>query len=101
MTTIDRSPTRRLRSAPPLAPAEHRGEQHRVELNWVGNGAWRACDVAIPEDDARCLIAYLECHDDRVEVTWIRPFRPRSVFSSLRDAYLAVNLVVAEASVGS
>jgi hypothetical protein len=33
-----------------------------------------------------------------VEVTWVRPFRPRSIFASLRDAYLAVNLSVAKAS---
>ena len=100
MTTIDHPPTRRRRRDTTLIDTEQREDRHRVELTWVGNGAWRALDVTVPQNDARCLLAYLECRGDRVEVTWVRPFRPRSVFASLRDAYLAVNLSAEEASAG-
>jgi len=62
-----------------------------VELTWVGNGAWRATDTTVPADDARCLIAYVECVHHRVEVTWLDSRRPRSFFPSLREAYAALN----------
>lgn len=62
-----------------------------VELTWIGNGAWRATDTTVPADDARCLIAFVECVDHRVEVTWLNGRRPPSVFPSLRDAYVALN----------
>ena len=62
-----------------------------VELTWVGKGAWRATDTTVPADDARCLIAYVECVHHRVEVTWLDGRGPRSFFTSLRDAYAALN----------
>src|SRR3954451_15607410 len=71
--------------------AAHVEESHRVQLTWIGNGAWRACDVTIPADDARCLIAYVECVDHHVEVLWIGARRPPSFFGSLREAYIALN----------
>ena len=62
-----------------------------VELTWLGHGAWRATDTTVPADDARCLIAYVECIHHRVEVTWLDGRGPRSFFASLRDAYAALN----------
>ena len=62
-----------------------------VELTWVGKGAWRATDTTVPADDARCLIAYVECVHHRVEVTWLDGRGPRSFFASLRDAYAALH----------
>ena len=89
-TTIGPSPSGRLTAPPPTESTRPRDE-HRVELEWIGNGAWRACDVTVPPDDATCLIAYVECRADCVEVTWVRPFRPMSSFESLREAYTAVS----------
>ena len=65
--------------------------EHRAELKWLGNGAWCARDTAVATDDSRCVIAYVECVEDRVEVMWIGRRRPPSVFASLRDAYIALN----------
>lgn len=71
-------------------PRGRGGAAPAVELTWIGNGAWRATDTTVPADDARCLIAYVECVDHRVEVTWLDGRRPRSFFPTLRDAYAAL-----------
>lgn len=58
----------------------------RIELLWVGDGAWCACDTALPRNDARRVIAFVECVNHRVEVTWVRERRPSGVYETLRDA---------------
>ena len=60
------------------------------ELRWLGQGAWVACDPSLPEDDARRVIAYLECKDHIAYVLWVS--RPGAVveFDSLREALDAV-----------
>jgi hypothetical protein len=62
-----------------------------VQLKWVGNGGWRACDAAVPENDARCLIAYVECVDHHVEVTWMNARPKTTSFPTLREAYAAID----------
>ena len=81
------------RAAAGRDPASAAGEHPRtVELTWIGNGGWRAIDTSVPADDAGCVIAYLQCIERRVEVTWIGSRRPPSCFTTLRDAYTALNL---------
>jgi hypothetical protein len=75
-----------------LVPPRSVRSERLVELEWVGHGAWRACDVAVPSDDARCVIAYVECRAGCVDVTWVTPFRPMSRFDSLREAHRAIAL---------
>lgn len=75
---------------PPSTESQRREADCKHELEWVGNGGWRARDAMLSADDARCVIAYLECTGGHVDVTWINPFRPQSTFPSLRDAYTAL-----------
>ena len=88
MTTLIPRP---LGRTPKMTNGAPRSREHRAELTWLGNGAWCARDTRVPTDDARCVIAYVECVDDRVEVMWIHTRRPLSTFRSLRDAYTALN----------
>ena len=64
---------------------------HRPELAWVGRGAWVACDPALPPDDARRVIAYLECKNQHVSVLWVRDRHDECSFDTLREALDAVS----------
>lgn len=66
----------------------------RAELRWVGSGAWCAYDSALAKDDARRVIAFLECASDHVDVVWVREHRPPDRFDSLRSALVAVELAM-------
>ena len=61
-----------------------------AELVWMGSGGWVAYDTSVPENDARRVLAYLECKDQHVDVTWVRDQRPDERFASLREALQAV-----------
>ena len=60
------------------------------ELIWVGDGAWVARDPAVPDDDARGLVAYVEHKDQRVYVLWVRDRRDVCEYASLREAITAI-----------
>jgi hypothetical protein len=61
-----------------------------VELIWMGSGGWVAYDTSLPENDARRVLAYLECKDHHVDVTWVREPRTEERFDTLREALEAV-----------
>ena len=66
----------------------------RAELRWVGSGAWCAYDRSLDKNDARRVIAFLECKNDHVDVVWVRERRPPERFDSLRSALVAVELAM-------
>jgi hypothetical protein len=43
-----------------------------LEATTVGEAAWRVSDAAVPEEDARHVVAFVEAHEDDVEVVWLR-----------------------------
>lgn len=61
-----------------------------AELIWMGSAAWVAYDTSLPENDPRRVLAYLECREQRVDVTWVREQRRDERFDSLREALAAV-----------
>ena len=56
------------------------------ELIWVGDGGWVARDPAVPDHDARRVIAYIEHKDHRVYVLWVRDRHDVYIYESLREA---------------
>lgn len=62
----------------------------RTELLWVGDGGWCVCDAARDDDDPHRVLAFVQCHDHVVDVTWVRTPQPAARFDTLRDALLAV-----------
>jgi hypothetical protein len=62
----------------------------QVDLLWVGDGAWCACDTSLEENDPRRVIAFVECKDHHVDVVWVREQRPPGRFDTLRDAVRAI-----------
>jgi hypothetical protein len=68
------------------------------ELLWVGDAAWVACDAAVPENDPRRVVAYLERKNGRVDVLWVRDGHEVSTYGSLRQAVHAVWAVTHRAS---
>lgn len=61
-----------------------------LELKWIGDGAWCAVDGSFPEGDARRLIAYVECRRADVEVVWVHRAARPAHFTTLREAWLAI-----------
>ena len=49
-----------------------RTERGHLEATSVGDAAWRVSDAAVPEEDARHVVAFVEAHDQDVEVVWLR-----------------------------
>jgi hypothetical protein len=72
-------------------------EEPAPELIWVGDGAWVAQDPAMPADDPRRVVAYVEHKDHRVYVLWVRDRRDVCVYESLREAITAVAAACAAA----
>ncbi|MBM3716395.1 hypothetical protein ACO03V_06905 [Microbacterium sp. HMH0099] len=62
----------------------------RTELLWVGDGGWCICDAARDDDDPHRVLAFAQCRDHVVDVTWVRTPRPPERFETLREALLAV-----------
>lgn len=67
-------------------------------LIWVGESGWVACDTAVPENDPRRVIAYLECKNRRVEVLWVRDRHGVSGYETLAEAMHAVAETAREGS---
>jgi hypothetical protein len=49
-----------------------RTERGHLEATSVGDAAWRVSDVSVPEEDARHVVAFVEGHEEDVEVVWLR-----------------------------
>jgi hypothetical protein len=62
----------------------------RAELIWIGSGAWVACDMNAPEHDPHRVLAFLECRQQHVDVTWVRKAPRTERFDGLREALLAI-----------
>lgn len=56
------------------------------ELVWLGEGAWVVRTPAVPDNDARRVVAYVEHKDHRVYVRWMRDRQDIGCFVTLRDA---------------
>lgn len=56
------------------------------ELTWVGQGGWIACDPTAAVDDPSRVLAYVECRDGHVYVTWLADPGSVAEYASLRDA---------------
>lgn len=72
---------------------ERAGTSVNPELIWLGSGGWVASDTSLPENDPRRVVAYLQCRDQHVDVTWVRGNRGDERFDSLREALEAVRSV--------
>jgi hypothetical protein len=74
----------------------------RVELTFVGEGGWRVCDAAMPQDDARRVVAFFEEVDRHVEALWIRARHAPRRFDTLAEAVdAAVEVIAREDPLGS
>lgn len=63
------------------------GAQDRVELTPLGDDAWRACEVGVPENNPSRVLAYIERRGDGFEVVWLRgPRRGVRFYTLLADA---------------
>jgi len=62
----------------------------RIDLLWVGEDGWCVCDAARSDDDPRRVIAFAQCHDGGVEVTWVRERKPLARFDTLCAALLSI-----------
>ncbi len=74
-----------------------RENSHRhFDLAKVGDRAWRVSDALIAEEHPSRVVAFIECHDEQVEVVWVRGSTsgPR-VFPALDQALNAVSEVIA------
>jgi hypothetical protein len=69
---------------------EQIGTRGNPELIWMGSGGWVAYDTSLRENDPRRVLAYLQCRDQRVDVTWVRGNRGEERFDSVRAALEAV-----------
>lgn len=61
-----------------------------LDLMWVGDGAWVACDTRLADRDARGVVAYLECKDHQVYVLWVRDQKDVCCYATLREALRVV-----------
>jgi hypothetical protein len=43
-----------------------------LEATAVGDAAWRVSDASVPDEDVHHVVAFVESHDDEVEVVWLR-----------------------------
>lgn len=67
----------------------------RTEVIWVGDGGWCVCDASCTPDDPHRVLAFAQCHDHVVDVTWVRTPRPAQRFATLREALVAVEQTTA------
>ena len=72
----------------------------QLELTPLGDDAWRACEVGVPENDPSRVVAYIERRGDGFEVVWLRgPHRGVRFYTLLADAIdEACAVLVAEAT---
>jgi len=61
-------------------------QARRPELQWVGSGAWVACDPSLAATDPHRVVAYLECKDDRVYLLWVTGAAGVCEFGSIGEA---------------
>lgn len=45
----------------------------RLRVDAIAEESWRLCDGAVAENDARCLLAYLEKVESGYELMWMGP----------------------------
>ncbi len=38
----------------------------------MGDAAWRVSDASVPDEDVHHVVAFVEAHEDEVEVVWLR-----------------------------
>jgi hypothetical protein len=70
-------------------------DRGHLEATAVGDAAWRVSDASVPDEDVHHVVAFVEAHEDEVEVVWLRgatsaPGR----FASLDSALGAIDDVV-------
>lgn len=82
-----------MSSAHVLSPQES-----SLDLLWVGDGAWVACDTRLDQNDPRRVIAYLECKDHQVYVLWVRIPQEVTCYATLREALQAVTSAADDAA---
>ena len=49
-----------------------RTDHGHLETTPVGEASWRVSDASVPEEDSLHVVAFVEAHDDDVEVVWLR-----------------------------
>ncbi|KQX06661.1 hypothetical protein ASC59_02060 [Leifsonia sp. Root1293] len=45
----------------------------RLRVDAIAEESWRLCDRGVAENDARCLLAYLERVENGYELMWMAP----------------------------
>jgi hypothetical protein len=55
-----------------MSDVTSRSDHGHLETTTVGDASWRVSDSSVPEEDPRHVVAFVEAHDDVVEVVWIR-----------------------------
>jgi hypothetical protein len=43
-----------------------------LEATAVGDAAWRVSDASVPDEDVHHVVAFVEAHEEDVEVVWLR-----------------------------
>ena len=61
-----------------------------LDLVWVGDGAWVACDTRLADGDPLRVLAYLECKDHQVYVLRVRDQQDVCCYATLREALRVV-----------
>ncbi|HYJ49496.1 MAG TPA: hypothetical protein VEX12_06225 [Microbacterium sp.] len=66
-----------------------------LELTETTEGAWRVSDARVPEEDPLHVVAFIESHDEVLEVVWVRGsiVAPGS-FNALEEALDAIDDVL-------
>jgi hypothetical protein len=76
-------------------PTAGRTDRGHLETTAVGETAWRVSDASVPDEDVHHVVAFVEAHDDEVEVVWLRgATSPPGRFESLDSALGAIDDVV-------
>ena len=72
----------------------HRDHGH-LELTPLGESGWRVCDASVPDDATSHVVAFIEEHEQDVEVVWLRgATAPPGQFDTLDSALDAIDDVV-------
>jgi hypothetical protein len=51
---------------------EGRIERGHLEVTAAGDTSWRVADASVPDEDALHVVAFIEAHEEDVEVVWLR-----------------------------
>jgi len=80
--------TGHMRKVREMNPVDRQTDHGHLETTSVGDASWRVSDASVPEEDSLHVVAFVEAHEEDVEVVWLRgavaaPGRFRDLDSAL------------------